>query len=1054
MLIENFQNRCKKLQTDVLSEPMFVGRKHELEELSQFLECAIGGRGTTVFISGEAGSGKTRLIREFSELAQKKNVQVLTGWCLSNSVEPYFPFTEAFESFLSSETSSLAKQKILKISLIELNRTERQEVTPQAWKDKTFAAITKELFTLSSNKPMILLIDDMHWADSASLSLLHYVSQAIEAERILIIATFREEEFNTQTNELLNPSPLVQTVRLMGREGLYHKIKLGQLDPQEIRLIAESMLDGKIDLSFERKLQLESHGNPLFIVESLRLLSKQGSIIQENNHWIHTVEKFEIPAKVKDVILRRLDILTPNQRKVLNAASVIGTKFDPELLAAVIIKDSLDILEELNTIAKATLLIHDEGKLYRFDHAKYQEMLYEEIPIPLKTKYHLRIAQKLEDINQSSDELQLGELAYHYVLSQNTQKAIKYSLLAGKNALARYSNAEAIKHFNFVIQTVEEKQKFVPEKIEAIEGLGDAFYANSMFTDALKAYEQLSSMASGAVRLRALRKAMDAAFFEGDTIHLLELTMQAEPLATEDRLETARILYRKGRALIYKGNFAQALEDYEAALKISEEEYSISDVASELIGVGVANIYAGKLEKGIAAVLRSIAILGELGDLRRQMEGYWAAGVQFADIGLGRESSDMLKKGIEIGEKLSDYKTIAESNALLASIISGIGDTKGALSKGLTALEYCNKTESKFTQALVYNNLVRCYTFAGDLKQAKRFYEKLTKLPKEVITNPALFGSFTKAVFYAGNKNHKESNRYFEESIEVARSIGPGIEAWQKSVYASILAKQGQNEAAAKQLKDSQKIFQGIIERFEHVNIQANLMMPKNVSFGKTFETRIDIVNISNAHGTLLTIENAFPEFEIISISENCTIKDGSIEMEAKGIKPLEVLNVKTTVKPTKTGTFNLNPIVSYSDDLGKQKTCRTNNILVSVLPTAKLPNSELATEFEQPINFNSKVAEQAFNFLIKAFKEDYIQNKNPQEKSGWRTLLEVVKQGKVSKHSMYGRSGAGGQAKRELTKLGLIETRFFSGERGRGGRIQKIRICMEKKEVKQIMHS
>ena len=99
---------------------------------------------------------------------------------------------------------------------------------------------------------MIFLIDDLHWADSASLSLLHYISRAIEAERILIIATFREEEFNTQTNDLPNPSPLVQTIRLMGREGLYHKIKLGQFDPKEIRLIAESMLDGKIDQHSKR----------------------------------------------------------------------------------------------------------------------------------------------------------------------------------------------------------------------------------------------------------------------------------------------------------------------------------------------------------------------------------------------------------------------------------------------------------------------------------------------------------------------------------------------------------------------------------------------------------------------------------------------------------------------------------------------------------------------------------------------------------------------------------------------------------------------------------
>ncbi len=151
------------------------------------------------------------------------------------------------------------------------------------------------------------------------------------------------------------------------------------------------------------------------------------------------------------------------------------------------------------------------------------------------------------------------------------------------------------------------------------------------------------------------------------------------------------------------------------------------------------------------------------------MEGYWAAGVQFADIGLGQESSDMLKNAIEIGERLADYKTVAEANALLAGIIAGTGDITGALSKALTSLEYCNKTESKFTQALVYNNLVRCYIFAGDLKQAKLFYEKLIELPNEVISNPALFGSFTKAVFYAGNNNYIESNQYFEKSIEVAK---------------------------------------------------------------------------------------------------------------------------------------------------------------------------------------------------------------------------------------------------------------------------------------------
>ncbi len=93
-------------------------------------------------------------------------------------------------------------------------------------------------------------------------------------------------------------------------------------------------------------------------------------------------------------------------------------------------------------------------------------------------------------------------------------------------------------------------------------------------------------------------------------------------------------------------------------------------------------------------------------------------------------------------------------------------------------------------------------------------------------------------------------------------------------------------------------------DRFEHVNIQANLMAPKNVSLGKTFETRIDLVNISRAHGKFINIENPFPEFEITSISKNCAIKEGSIEIEVKDIKPFEVFTIKTTVKPKKAGRF------------------------------------------------------------------------------------------------------------------------------------------------------
>ena len=232
-------------------------------------------------------------------------------------------------------------------------------ISPQAWKDKTFAAVTNELLLISTNNPLILFIDDLHWADSASLSLLHYISRSILSERILIIGTFRSEEVNVNVEG--KGQQFVETLRLMGREGLFNEVHLSGLSPMDVGGIAESMLGGKLPKAFIENLATDSHGIPLFVVESLRMLYEQGGLVQKDGQWHLTVDKYNIPAKIKDVILRRVESLKPNQKRVLEAASVVGEKFYPKLVAAIVSQDYLDVLESLNTIVG----MHTLGPLRR-----------------------------------------------------------------------------------------------------------------------------------------------------------------------------------------------------------------------------------------------------------------------------------------------------------------------------------------------------------------------------------------------------------------------------------------------------------------------------------------------------------------------------------------------------------------------------------------------------------------------------------------------------------------------------------------------------------------
>ena len=198
---------------------------------------------------------------------------------------------------------------------------------------------------------------------------------------------------------------------------------------------------------------------------------------------------------------------------MLEAASVVGEKFDPKLVAAVVSQDSLDVLESLNTIAQGTLLVYCEGDSYRFDHAKSCEMLYDQISPLLKKEYHLRIAEKIESQISSLKNFSVSDLAFHFAQACNEEKSVKYALAAGRDALIRFSNMEAFNHFSYVLQTVGEELEYSDVRTAAMEGLGEAFFASSAFKEAMKTFEQLSCIVTGDAKVRVLRRAMDSAFF-------------------------------------------------------------------------------------------------------------------------------------------------------------------------------------------------------------------------------------------------------------------------------------------------------------------------------------------------------------------------------------------------------------------------------------------------------------------------------------------------------------------------------------------------------------
>ncbi len=1038
----------------ILADPILVGREQELDKLQHYLNSAISGKGTMVFVSGEAGSGKTRLTNGFLALAKQKGVRVLSGWCLSNVAVPYFPFVEAFDSFLAeneTDKSMNLQQLSLKTWLIGSNQPADQAISPQVWTDQKFSEVTKELLLMSTDKPLILFIDDLHWADSASLALLHYVARSAQSERILILATFRSEEASTAQEGFA--SPLIDSLRLMGREELFNEIKLQNLDQVGVSRITESMLGGKVNAELVEKIAFESQGNPLFVIESLKMLFENGSLNRESDEWKLTVDKIKIPVKVKDIILRRLTTLNSSQRRILDLASIIGDKFDPQLLGSILNVDSLEVLETLNSVALSKSLVNVQGDYYKFDHAKTREVLYDEILLPLKKGYHERVAERIETLNVNSKQLSVSDLAHHYSQAGNTPKAIQYNIAAGQEALAKFSNVEAVKHFTYVLENLPRNSESLEKKITALEGLADALYANMKFKEAAKTYEILASI-GGPTKLRALRKAMEAAFFQSDLTHMGELLKQADLTNSDDRLENARILMNRGRIFTLQGQQRPGILNRRKALQVFEEEYSLWDTAWCLISLGSNLPHAGELEEAAADLQRAVALFSELGDTRWLIEAYNMAGMTLGVVfGFSQEGMELIEKAIKINEdaKIGDYLRLCQSNIMEAWINSATGNLEGALAKSLKALDYSEKTESHWAKGMAYANLTILYTLMDDLNQAGQYFDKLNKLPPEVYLNAMVNAPIAAAVFLAGKNQMEKANQVFNSIFSLFKANpNPGLEASAKMSYAWALGKQERYEEAKKQVIEALAFQQEIAKKFEHAKVMASLMTPTKVATNQIFDVRLDLINVSKAQGALTSIEHiVLQEFKIISMSKDCFIQDNSIKFKENYLKPFEVSTVKLSVQALKAGAYEFDPEILYLNEAGEKKVAKTNLLKINVVANPLESSRNIAKTEPIKIEFESDTSRRAFDFLADAFFEDYKKHRLTYDRSGWRTLMDLIREGKVPKNRIYGKSGRQGTALTELERHGLIEIRVFEGERGRGGKIIKVRIAVEKENVR-----
>jgi adenylate cyclase len=445
-----------------------VGRQQESAVLRTAFEEAAAGRGSLLCVTGEAGIGKTTLVEGFLEelVAGGQAWGLARGRCSERlaGAEAYLPFLEALDSLLQGEGGASAAQTMKRLALTwyvqlaplaaddpSLGRAlgEAKEA-PQERRKRELAVFLHEV---SRQRPLVVFLDDVHWADPSSVDLLAYLGSRCPGLRLLLVLTYRPSEL-LQSQHSFGPVKL----ELQGR-GVCHEIALPFLSREDFdRYLVLSFAGHQFPEEFAAALHARTEGNPLFMVDLLRYLRDRGVIVQDHGRWalVRAVPDLrrELPESVRSMIQRKTDQLGEADRRLLMAASVQGPEFDSAVVARLLGREAADVEERLDVLERVHALVRlvreqtfPDGTLtlrYRFVHVLYQNALYASLRPTRKAAWSAAAAQALLGYYGTRDTAVAGELALLFEAARDFARAADYCLRAAENAVRVCAHREAI----------------------------------------------------------------------------------------------------------------------------------------------------------------------------------------------------------------------------------------------------------------------------------------------------------------------------------------------------------------------------------------------------------------------------------------------------------------------------------------------------------------------------------------------------------------------------------------------------------------------------------
>ena len=607
----------------------FVGRRSELTRMRSHVDAAMAGSGRVVMIAGEPGIGKTRTAAELEAYAEGRGCHVLWGRCYEEAgAPPFWTWVQPIRSYVGSADSDRLREEMRdgahEISDIvpEVRDLVSEDVDgrlgegPEQARFRLFDAVSSFFVRASSRRPLLIVLDNLHWAHTSSLLLLNFLATAIVDQRILIVGTYRDED-------ITRGHPLIHALGELNRLDHFDRLILRGLTSNDIANYISETCGAHAHGRLAELIHLHTEGNSFFVTELVRLLYQEG-VLHGNAGEAESLLRERVPAGVREVIGRRLDRLSEVCSRVLTIGSVMGREFSLDRLLALPVAtfDDMGLPNNPSRImdavdeAIASRLIeevdHTHGE-FRFIHALIQQALAAELSTTMKIRLHARIAETLERMHGNGAGDRLGELVRHYSEAEalvGSERLVKYLILAGEQALNTYAYEEALGYFRQALDAKGELQ--ADDQLASILfGLGRAQVATAQRHEMQNAVETLTRAFDYYESVGDVETALQVAEYPvmattGIT-GITHLIARALDFAGPDSHRSGRLWGRYIRAAaLERGDYEQADGAYRRAIEIARRERDIALEVHAFADAGSVDGYYLELTQGLEKCLRAI----------------------------------------------------------------------------------------------------------------------------------------------------------------------------------------------------------------------------------------------------------------------------------------------------------------------------------------------------------------------------------------------------------------------------------------------------------------